>query len=95
MKQCKKDVEVTLEDGTVIEAVLRVSEFIDEDFNGDKQSLVGAWDATHEEELDDDQQAEFDSKIEEIVFDEKWDFDNAPEVDEDDDEVLSPEDQEY
>ena len=88
MKQCKKDVEVTLDDGTTIEAVLKVSEFIDEDFNGDKQSLVGSWQATHEEELDDDQQSEFDEKIEEIVFEEKWDFENAPEVDEEEEESL-------
>lgn len=88
MKQCKKDIEVTLEDGTTIEAVLTVSEFIDEDFNGDKQSLVGSWEADHEEELDEDQQSEFDSKIEEMVFEEKWDFENAPEVDEDEEESL-------
>lgn len=84
MKQCKKDVEITLEDGTVVEAVLKVTEFVDE-FNDSERpmSVVGSWEATHDEELDEDQQLEFDDKIEEIVFDEKWDFDNAPEVDED------------
>lgn len=82
MKQCKKDVEIVLEDGTTVEAVLKVSEFIDEDFNGDKQSLVGSWEAHHDEELDEDQQAEFDERVEEIVFEEKWNFDEAPEIDE-------------
>ena len=86
MKQCKKDVEVTLDDGTVIEAVLKVTEFVDEGIIGDAMSKVGSWSTKHDEELDDDQQAEFDEKIEEMVFDEKWDFDNAPEIDEDEDE---------
>jgi len=84
MKQCKKDVEVTLADGTVIEAVLKVNEFVDEFGDQEKTSYsVGNWSTEHDEDLDEDQQYEFDEKIEDIVFYEKWDFDNAPDVDED------------
>lgn len=86
MRRCKKDVEVTLDDGTVIEAVLTVTEFVDEDFSGEKPPLVGSWQTNHEEELDEEQQSEFDEKVEEIVFEEKWDFDNAPEIDEEETE---------
>ena len=86
MKRCKKDIEVTLDDGTVVEAVLTVTEFVDEDFNGDAPPLVGSWQTNHDKELDDEQQAEFDEKVEEIVFEEKWDFDNAPEIDEEETE---------
>lgn len=98
MKQCKKEVEIELEDGTTVEGVLTVTEFLDDEFNSEfsdkPQSLVGSWSITHDEELDEDQQQEFDDKIEEIVFSEKWDFDNAPDIDEDEEEALSSEDQE-
>ena len=86
MKQCKKDIEVSLQDGTTIEAVLTVFEFVDEDFSGDKPPLVGSWETEHDEELDEDQQVEFDEKVEEIVFEEKWNFDEAPEVDDEESE---------
>ena len=87
MKQCKKDVEVTLDDGTVIEAVLKVTEFVDEGIIGDAISKVGSWSTKHDEELDDDQQAEFDEKIEEMVFDEKWNWDEAADTEDDEDEL--------
>jgi len=87
VKRCKKDIEITLDDGTVIEAVLKVTEFVEEDFNGETPPLVGSWETNHEEELSDDQQSEFDERVEEIVFEEKWDFDNAPDEDEDELEI--------
>jgi hypothetical protein len=86
MRRCKKDVEVTLDDGTVIEAVLTVTEFVDEEFNSDTPPLVGSWQTAHDEELDDEQQSEFDERVEEIVFEEKWNFEDAAEDDEDTEE---------
>ena len=85
MKQCKKDVEITLDDGTVIEGVLVVTEFVDENFNGEglPQSLVGEWKLKHDDDLTDEQDDDLNEKAEEIVFSEKWDFENAVEVDED------------
>ncbi len=93
MKQCTKDVEIELADGTLIETKLIVTGIYDEEFTPDvdKKSepgawLVDSWSAECEEELDEDQQADFDEQIEEIVFSEKWDFENAPETDDEMDE---------
>lgn len=91
MKQCSKDFEIELSDGTTIEGVLKVSEFLDEGMNSElaekPESLIGSWTTEHDEELDEDQQAEFDEKIEEMVFAEKWDFENGEEVDDEDAEI--------
>lgn len=91
MKQCTKEVEIELEDGTLIEGTLKVSEFLDEGLNqelADKpQSLIGSWSFAHEEELDEDQQANLDEKVEEMVFAEKWDFENGEEIEDDEEEM--------
>lgn len=95
MKQCTKEVEIELADGTQVEAKLIVTGVYDEDFNADAEKkgeqgawLVDSWSAEHEEELDEDQQTEFDEEIEEMVFTEKWDFENAPDADDETEEDL-------
>jgi hypothetical protein len=91
MPRCNREVEIELSDGTVVEATLKVKGLFDEDFNATDENkgapgswLVDSWTTEYEEELDEEQIAEFDEQIEEMVFKEKWDFENAPDAEDDD-----------
>lgn len=84
MKTCSKDFEIELSDGTIVEGTLYVEGFLDENFGADADGnrghsiwLTDSWKAEHNEELTEEQKAEFDREVEEIVFSEAWDFENA------------------
>lgn len=99
MKRCEKDVEIELADGTTVEAKLVVTGVFDEMFNSEASKgeqgawLVESWKAKKEEDLDEDQEDEFDEKIEEIVFTEKWDWESALDADEDDEDEEDEDDE--
>lgn len=95
MKRCTKDVEIELSNGITVEAKLKVTGMYDDLCNADTNSkdvqgawLVDSWKTEHDVELDEDEEIEFNEKVEEIVFEEKWDFENSGDSDdEEEDEV--------
>lgn len=93
MPTCYKEHEIELSDGQSIECSIEVDGYLDENFGADADGnrgearwLIDSWSHTHQEELSDDDQAELDEKIEEYVFEQTWDFDNAPERDDEPDD---------
>jgi hypothetical protein len=92
MPRCTKDLEIELSDGTVVECRLMVYGTFEETFNQDLgieegSWLVGTWAVEYDDTISEAQQEELDEKIEETVFAEKWDFENATDDDEDEDEA--------
>lgn len=84
MPRCTKEVEIELKDGKVVDTLIEVNGIWDQEFGADAdgnraqgQWLRESWSHEHNETLTEDEESELNERVEEIVFEEEWDFASA------------------
>lgn len=98
MATCKKEVEIETSTKKNIDVVITVDGYLDQNYGQDADGnrgeptwFVDGWQTDYDEEgLTAEEKSEIEERVEEIVMDESWDFENAKE--EDEEEFIESED---